>query len=76
MQTLSQKNHHQTPMIEHMGTVISYTSKLFATEVEIQFLSTLISLLPPFGSAFFLFQRRECPSTFAHFMNVQVIDVW
>ncbi len=49
--------------------------KTVATEVEIQFLSTLISLLPQFGSA--LFSSKEGgASTFVHTMNVQVIGVW
>ncbi len=45
--------------------------KTVATEVEIQFLSTLISLLPQFGSGFFSSKERG-----VHIMNVQVIGVW
>ncbi len=50
--------------------------KTVATEVEIQFLSTLImfpSLLPQFGSAFF--SSKEGGAC-VHIMNVQVIGVW
>ncbi len=62
--------------------------KTAATEVEIQFLSTLImfpSLLPQFGSAFFSSKEIEDPYNayddhmihiFVHKMNVQVIGVW
>jgi len=44
-----------------MGTVISYTSKTVAKEVEIQFLSTLISLLPQFGGAVFSSKEGDVP---------------
>ncbi len=47
----------------HMDTVISYTSKIVAKEVEIK-LSTLImfpSLLPQFGSAFFSSKEGGVP---------------
>ncbi len=53
--------------------------KTVATEVEIQFLSTLImfpSLLPQFGSVFFSSKEGGGGSTFVHIMNVQVIGVW
>ncbi len=50
--------------------------KTVATEVEIQFLSTLImfpSLLPQIGSAFFSSKEGGCPSTLVHIMNVIVM---
>ncbi len=60
-----------------MGTVISYTSKIVATNVEIQFKYILSfhiccqSLEVPF-----YFLKKGCSSTFVHLMNVQVISVW
>ncbi len=54
---LEPKTHHQTPMTYGYSYFIHF--KTIATEVEIQFLSTLImfpSLLPQFGSAFSLSQ--------------------
>ncbi len=54
---LEPKIHHQTPMTCTYGYSHFIHFKTVATEVEIQFLSTLImfpSLLPLFGSAFFL----------------------
>ncbi len=59
MQILSQKLITKHQWLVHMGTVISYTSKLLKQR-EIQFLSTLImfpSLLPQFGSAFSLLKK-------------------
>ncbi len=47
-----------------MGTVIFIHFKTVATDVEIQFLSTLIifpSLLPQFVSAFFSFKEGGVP---------------
>ncbi len=55
---LEPKIHHQTPMTCTYGYSHFIHFKTVATEVEIQFLSTLImfpSLLPLFGSAFFSF---------------------
>ncbi len=52
------KTHHQTLMTCKYGDSHFIHFKTDATEVEIQFLSTLImfpSLLAQFGSAFFLF---------------------
>ncbi len=60
----------------HGVQVISYISKL-ATEVEINFLSTLFpSLVPQFGNSFFSSKEEKSPSTFVRIMNVQVIGVW
>ncbi len=48
---LETKIHHQTPMTYGYSHFIHFETVV--TEVEIQVLSTLISLLPQFGSAFF-----------------------
>ncbi len=46
------KTHHQTPMTTYGYSHFMHV-KTGATEVEIPFISTLISLLAQFGSAFF-----------------------
>ncbi len=52
------KTHPQTPEISTYGYSPFIHFKTVATEVEIQFLSTLISLLAQFGSAFFSSKER------------------
>ncbi len=63
--------HHQIPMTCTYGYSHFIHFKTAATEVDIQFLSTLISLLPQFGSAFSLLKKgmfqyfcpyKECTS--------------
>ncbi len=74
---LETKTHHQTPMTYGYSHFIHL--KNVATEVKIQLLSTLVSLLPQFGSAFFSSKEGSVPvlstqySTFVHIMNVKVI---
>ncbi len=78
MQTLSQKNHYQTPVTCTYGYSHFIHFKTVATEVEIYFLSTWISLLPQFGSAFSLLKKgvsqyfcpyNECTSNWCLVMN-------
>ncbi len=68
---LEPKTHHQIPMTCTYGCSHFIHFKTVATEVEIKFLCTLISLLPQFGSAFFSSKEKG-----VHIMNVQVIGVW
>ncbi len=74
--TLNEPNtHHQTPITCTYGYSYFIHFTTVATEVEIPFLSTLISLLPQFGSAFFS-SKEGGASTFVHIVNVQVTGVW
>ncbi len=65
--------YHQTPMTCTYGYGNFIHFKTVATEMEIKFLSTLISLLPQFGSAFPLLKKGVSQYFFFHIMNAQVI---
>ncbi len=52
---------HQIPMTCTYGYSNFIHFKTVATEVEIHILSTLISLLPQFGSAFFSYKEGDVP---------------
>ncbi len=70
------QTHHKTPMTCTYGFSHFIHFKTDATEVEIQFLSTLImfpSLLPHFGSD--CFSSKESANTFVHTMNVQFLRI-
>ncbi len=70
---LEPKIHHQTPMTCTYVYSHFIHFKTIATEVEIQFLSTLLFCCHSWEVPFSLL-KKECQ--YFHIMNVQVIGVW